>query len=237
MIAEIRAALPRVTARTASAIQAEVPAYRGPVLGRRRKHIETAVVAGHRGLGALLQGTRQAGGRGRRPLPPDGSCRGRGRAHARSHEGCARHRNTRGMGRLHLIALTQGVTPHVLGQVVDLLFHQVGHLRDELEVGHRAGLDERAADPHFARERLGRKLLEGGDGAEINELAAIARWGIPERMLIACGPWREELGPVVPGCSAPTSWSWLTGERFSSWAKPAAATAGLTRCAPCWGSR
>lgn len=199
VIAEMRAAFPHVVARTASAIQAEVPAFGGPVRGERRRRIEAAVVAGLQALSDLLIG------KARPEAEIDALFRQMGRAEALDGQTLESMRlaldvaSREAWGELHRIVLGQGLSPTAVGQVVDRLFEQVGHLRDVLEAGHATGLEERNNDRRLAREELGRLLLVGAEPAVIKRVAAVAGWAIPHLLLVARMPLSDESAIVGAG--------------------------------------
>lgn len=197
VIVDLRSVQPRVVARIATAIQKEVGRFAGPVLGEPRARIETAVAAGLRALSDLLVGRA-------RPLAGvDELFRQLGRAEAmggRTFEGlrAALDIATRETwAELHRVALAHGLTPTVMGKIVDLLFEQADHLCDGLEAGYLAGVEERDADRHIARRRLGQKLVDGAEVTEIRQLAAVAQWVIPDFLLVVQWAVSEVARPVA----------------------------------------
>lgn len=198
VIVEMRSRLPRVVALIATAIQQEVEAYAGPVLGERRKLIENALGAGWREL------MDRIGGKARPNPDVDEMFRRLGRAealdgHTLEAIRCAHDVATReAWDELHRIALSHGLPTSVLGRLGDALFEQIGHLRDEVEAGYLMGVDERSTDVRLSRERLARQLLDSTEETELEGLAAAAKWLLPELVLVVCVRQPDNAPPLEP---------------------------------------
>jgi hypothetical protein len=184
VIDELRVAMPWVVARIASAIQAEVPALAGPLRGERRRLIEEAVRAGIREL------ADRAAGKARPDAGADELFRRLGHAEAFDGATLDAMRAACGIairdvwGELHRIALAEGLPTWILGQLGDALFDQAAHLLDEIEAGHRSGVEEAAADVRQARVELARRLLVTGAVAPDDRLVERADWALPERVVV-----------------------------------------------------
>lgn len=197
VIADMRSLLPRVVARIATAIQQEVKAYDGPVLGERRKLIEEALGAG------LREFFDRVGGKARPSGEVDRLFRNLGHSEATDGHTLEAMRWANDIAtrevweELHRAALRHNLPVSVLGRLGDALFDHVDQLLGEVELGYRSGLDEQGADIGLSREHLAQQLLVGADTGQLEELAAAARWLLPELLVVICmrpldGPWPPE---------------------------------------------
>ena len=184
VVDELRAAMPWVVARIASAIQAEVPALAGPLRGGRRRLIEDAVRAG------LKELADRAAGKARPDADADELFRRLGHAEALDGATLDAVRAACGIAirdvwdELHRIALAEGLPTWVLGRLGDALFEQAAHLLDEVEAGHRAGDVGSRDDVRRAGEGLARSLLRGEQVDPADPMVRRAGWQVPERLLV-----------------------------------------------------
>lgn len=190
-VRELRTGLPRAVARTASAIQAEVSAYAGPVRGERRALIETAVGAG------LREFSDHASGKARPDVGVTQLFRNLGWSEGVAGQSLEAMRaafdvaTRETWSELHRIAREQGLTASVLGRLGDALFENADHLRGEVEAGHRAGRDEATTGAALAREQLTQHLLSGEVPVDLGWLAVQAGWPLPHRALVLCADLPE----------------------------------------------
>lgn len=198
VITDMRSLLPRLVARIATAIQDEVEAYAGPVMGPRRTLIETTLRAG------LQEFIDRVGGKARPSAEVNLRFRNMGHdiaidGHTLEALRSAFDVATREVWEeLHAVALRHSLPVSLLGRLGDALFEQVGHLRDEVEIGYRVGWDERDADFRVSRGLLAQRLLDGSDEAELGALASVARWLLPEEVLVICMSPQDGGQPAEP---------------------------------------
>lgn len=190
-VRELRTGLPRAVARTASAIQAEVSAYAGPIRGERRALIETAVGAG------LREFSDHASGKARPDVGVTQLFRNLGWSEGVAGQSLEAMRSAFDVAtretwsELHRIAREQGLTASVLGRLGDALFENADHLRGEVEIGHRAGRDEATTGAALARDQLTQHLLSGEVPVDLGWLAVQAGWPLPHRALVLCADLPE----------------------------------------------
>lgn len=186
VIADLRGLLPRLVARISTSIQIEVEAYAGSVLGERRKLIEEAL------SGGLREFIDRVGGKARPDAEVNLLFRNLGHAEAMDGHTLEAMRWASDIAtrevwdEVHRLALRHSLPASILGRLGDALFEEVGHLREEAEIGYRVGITERNSDVRRSRERLRHDLLEGGEQSELQDLATTARWRLPRLVIVAC---------------------------------------------------
>lgn len=217
ILADMRTVQSRLVARIASAIQNEVEAYAGPVLGARRKLIEAAILAG------MHEFTDRLSGKARPGADVDLLFRNLGHTAAIDEQTLEALRYSLDIAtrevweELHSVAIRHHMTASMLGRLGDALFEQVGHLRDQVEAGYQAGLDERRADVQLAREALARQLVDGTDEGRLESVAAVARWLLPELLLVVCMRLPDDVLAPEPALPVPADALVLVEPPYALW--------------------
>lgn len=81
-------------------------------------------------------------------------------------------------------AADHGLSAGALNEVHESVNSYLNHLGEQLSVGYRTGTQARNQDVGVARSRLLTGLLAGSPAEEIEMLAAVARWEVPDRVTV-----------------------------------------------------
>lgn len=182
---------PTLAVEVAARIQADVPAYTGPVGGPRHELIAHAIeLASHRFLDTI-------DGLPHRERGVDEIFQAMGRAEASESGDLAplraalRLAATATWDAMRRARTEHPVTGEVRGQLADALFLYIDHLVEQAEVGYAAGRRSIDGDRGQARARLAQRLLSGRPRVPLEDINPEV-WVAPEWVVVAVSEPDEE---------------------------------------------
>lgn len=200
-INQFRSELPWLIAQTASAIQAEISAYAGPIRGERRATIETALASALNAFADYTAGQVRLDVNVAALFENLGWAEGFDGHTSEALRGAFSVTNREVWVALSRVTFKQGLTVQVLVRLGDALFTMAARLWDQIEDGYRQGQHSHINSRPRLRAQFARHLLGTEAPCDLSVLAESAGWRLPPTSLVLCAELPGHLSDLEPELS------------------------------------